>query len=1584
MIDLPVPIRPSRWAGFYSRTLGGVLSALLASLLTCSTLGVELQPVLCAGGSLANAPGISFQFPNNYEPSIGPSGHVIGVVQLNGEGVTTDNDSAVVLAFPGEEPQIILREGDPVTTGPEGAFFSSAYPYAVFVDGVGSVAIYGELDTGALSKTRAILSGIPSELEVLAYGREPLEEYPTDTVPPVPKELFSIFTLRMNRQGEIAYLGGLDTGKTFDDIIIWKGDPTPGNERLHYPEPGEPLTAFRYINFDKNFWINSGQDILYAGELQTNYSAGITADNNMGAWLRKAGTGAILEVVREGSIAPTLADTTYAFNRGSTWNNETTLTDSGWIAYASNVKGDGVDTTNDFCFFAGKPGDISLIAREGNFAPGTDGVRFKGLFSLEVSDYGLVAFRGQLDRTDPGVTNSNDWGIWVWNDRILKLYLRTGDEVPGFPGQTWMGFQRLAVSPGGRLVFSASVSGLGQTVWATDSTDREPTLIAGPGSPLTMADGSEREVQSADLEETGGELFDADGRFLLSLELLPANELLYCTALGQLAPPEEIFGTISGRVVDDIDSSGDLSPVDPGIPDAEVQLFVADGNGNPIGSVPFATVRTDTHGYYMIRVAPGRYAVMYQSNRDAGKTPSILDVTVVRDQETLDVNFLETVPPLPLGGVALRLLRPDKYDGIDKKKRSPLEPVSSPSQLKNFASHEPGGGLCADGAMPLIIAIEVEAPSANRLLRWECHVVRGGSVRGGIVGHMQFLERETSGWKSATPEPHLITTQSAGDGKGWAFLAISPLSPTDLIFTGTSPEIELELRIFDSESNDRAATLPLKLRRPPVFLIPSDPSEGWGEEFLQALQQSRHPEFIQALSYESLKAVRDDNGVRPFYLQEVLNSLEWDERVQAIREKWAMAYPDVITHGQGGEILMGLSLESERIPELSFRNADNFNQGRFRYAVAISPAWRGNGFVQLYAIEIENRVRNLGSNQYPGLAHIPHTIRKVNALNIDFDRLLARSLIRPGDYYPSYDTLAPIYIVASRIDASQAQFYRQIGFNRTAQDLLTPMGADGVVDVEDAFFGEEGKGRTLLPEFLAHGADASLFGGAARQTHSYAAGEAVINELDWADPSSSLSAVWIQRTRSNNDGGLGTPDSVALTYALSLIDTTDLSGLPAEGINLVVLGRVGGRVHVRIFGNDRKMLVDKTETELIPGEALEYLKTLLDQDPFPVTPKGPSLRSRIIKIVKLVADPSFAEGKAMLAKQLAKAMLRPHLARLVETTVASRSRTVTTSYSVELEEASGEPLSGGPYWFAEVFGPGGVTAEGLTVAPDPGNPARVSVQVAADVIGDVILYASYEANEGIVFATPIRLVSIAPPGTAIESLTLRPQEIVMDIDDAVAPELWVNYADGSSVRRWLTPEEFSVSSSAPAVVDVSSEMRWLARSYGEATITMNYAGLSAKTTLYVLDPYFPRSYAKWKTTVFNTSQLDDPLVSGDTADADGDQLTTFFEYLTGGDPLNPDEFHPPHIEQVDLGDNSRLALVTRISSRIQDKDLVLQRSSNLSNWSSVMQWTDGGAPEVTPEVIEVFDFGDFQEWWIDPGNSTGGEAFFRIIASPAP
>ncbi|MGH2569934.1 MAG: DUF7453 family protein, partial [bacterium] len=174
---------------------------------------------------------------------------------------------------------------------------------------------------------------------------------------------------------------------------------------------------------------------------------------------------------------------------------------SGALGILASATGSGITTSNDHGVWKYDGGEISMVAREGDVAPGAGaGVVFGGIFGAEVSGLGDLSLRASL--AGPGVTAANDEGFWTDRDGALEAFLREGDQVPDLPagivvggaGQyvgTGYNFESSTFNEASRHALQANVTGPGVHTFNNEAIWREQNgalhLLAREGDPAPGA-----------------------------------------------------------------------------------------------------------------------------------------------------------------------------------------------------------------------------------------------------------------------------------------------------------------------------------------------------------------------------------------------------------------------------------------------------------------------------------------------------------------------------------------------------------------------------------------------------------------------------------------------------------------------------------------------------------------------------------------------------------------------------------------------------------------------------------------------------------------------------------------------------------------------------------------------------------------------------------------------------------------------------------------------------------------------------------------------------------------------------------------
>lgn len=157
------------------------------------------------------------------------------------------------------------------------------------------------------------------------------------------------------------------------------------------------------------------------------------------------------------------------------------------VVLTTRLSGPGVTTANNHALFVERNGQLTLIAREGDQAPGlAPGVTIagtNGLDEVRATADGFVSIRDRL--SGPGVTADNETAIWSEASGQLRLIARAGDAAPqAGEGVVFGGAENVApaFNTQGQTVFKSALRGPGtlglgtESLWLDD--DGSKTLLA--------------------------------------------------------------------------------------------------------------------------------------------------------------------------------------------------------------------------------------------------------------------------------------------------------------------------------------------------------------------------------------------------------------------------------------------------------------------------------------------------------------------------------------------------------------------------------------------------------------------------------------------------------------------------------------------------------------------------------------------------------------------------------------------------------------------------------------------------------------------------------------------------------------------------------------------------------------------------------------------------------------------------------------------------------------------------------------------------------------------------------------------------
>lgn len=529
-------VKARRNAGFGSPT--GAAWVVVATLGLASAAGFSPiahagsmfapRAVALSGSPAADAGGAVFA--NFQAPVIATGGRVaFGATLALGGGVTAGDDQGIWAYSDATLGQLQVREGDAVPGAPAGQTFKTFYRAHFGRGGTFAVrADTNELLDGIWAHRFGVLNPVAIEGGA-AFG-----------LPGVQWNISSVTRTHMRDDGVVYFdpvLSGAGVNDT-NNLSIWAAAPggaaliaRRGERAIGLAEEftfnvfdlrdrTQPRTAFRAtINGpgvdttnNEGIWAHSPTGLRLVvregaqadgmplgaqfqalathsftpaanGSSRTAFVAravggGLTDANDTGIW---AESGFGLELVaREGNAAPGgPAGAVFGDFQSGLQGLESRLprwVGFGRLAFVHTMVGGGVTATNDEGIWVGDKGGVSLVAREGDQAPGAapgqvflrnDAFQFLPV----LNEAGQVAFWTRL--TGQGITSANDFGIWATDpDGELLLIAREGNPLLVAPGDVRIvASLALAADPSSGLVLGTPFNGAGDLTFRATFTD---------------------------------------------------------------------------------------------------------------------------------------------------------------------------------------------------------------------------------------------------------------------------------------------------------------------------------------------------------------------------------------------------------------------------------------------------------------------------------------------------------------------------------------------------------------------------------------------------------------------------------------------------------------------------------------------------------------------------------------------------------------------------------------------------------------------------------------------------------------------------------------------------------------------------------------------------------------------------------------------------------------------------------------------------------------------------------------------------------------------------------------------------------
>jgi hypothetical protein len=315
---------------------------------------------------------------------------------------------------------LVALVGTPAPGPPDSGDFGTLYK--PLLNDVGKTAF------AAISRRVGIWSEGPGGLDLVMRAGDPAPGTPAGVT------YTNHSSPALNNSGEVAFFSGLSG--SVPGSGMWAGEPD--NIRLvarsGVQAPGaESGVAFGNVmifpGFNEPALNNAGQVAFTA----TLAGPEVDGTNSFGIWSEGSGTLAL--VARSGSPAPGTPDgVNFRFSSFPSPPPVPIFNDAGQTAFIGELVGSGVDSTNNSGIWLDSSGQLDLLVREGNPAPGADGTSFAGFGSLALNASSQAAFTASL--TGDGMNDANNRGIWATDlGGSPQLIVREGDLLEVAPGE---------------------------------------------------------------------------------------------------------------------------------------------------------------------------------------------------------------------------------------------------------------------------------------------------------------------------------------------------------------------------------------------------------------------------------------------------------------------------------------------------------------------------------------------------------------------------------------------------------------------------------------------------------------------------------------------------------------------------------------------------------------------------------------------------------------------------------------------------------------------------------------------------------------------------------------------------------------------------------------------------------------------------------------------------------------------------------------------------------------------------------------------------------------------------------------------
>lgn len=510
---------------------------------------------------------------DNY--ALSPNGTIVFGARVAGPGVSFANDAVLYAGTPGNL-SIIAREGSAAPNSPVGTI------HAPNADHFGQTSpSFGANAAGHVHFTTTLSGPISGLAAFAGPSNSPTRIMNVGEVVGPNLTVFSIPTVtQMNDAGQVlldrvtyqpVVIGNQSIVGPENDTAVWLYTPGSGKQEILREGAASPITGAKFadvINAGATIKSNFnalGQCLLRCGLTNAAMSTAITFGVN-DVILILASTNGHTIVARKGDPAPGIPSAVFALTSGDITMR---LNDNGVVAFAAPIAGPGITAANNSALYVGTPGNLTLVARKGSVAPGTNGMTFGDLFTSYLNNADQVVFHNVISSGSSFVNT-----LWSWDAAAgLQLLATSNDQIevapgnfqflgsPFVDGQSNAGSRSRCFADDGTFAFRTGFGVLTVRIGSLTGLPRRISAAAGGTQSLYL---NAKPVHAGEIYIVAGTLSGTSPGTAVGTFLVPINLDFYTNIIlsNENLPP---FGNTLG-ILDSAGRSVATISVAPGIP----------------------------------------------------------------------------------------------------------------------------------------------------------------------------------------------------------------------------------------------------------------------------------------------------------------------------------------------------------------------------------------------------------------------------------------------------------------------------------------------------------------------------------------------------------------------------------------------------------------------------------------------------------------------------------------------------------------------------------------------------------------------------------------------------------------------------------------------------------------------------------------------------------------------------------------------------------------------------------------------------------------------------------------------------------